>query len=89
VFGFGKETVYLGYSIEKLSRVRQILEQNGIKYNYSVTDHGGQLLDPVRGTARSAFGSAGMDAGYEKQYEVKVGKKDSETAKKLLMEVNG
>jgi hypothetical protein len=76
---FNKEEIYIGYSMEELSKVRGILENKGIKYTYKVIDRSGQWLG--RGTTRGNFGIIGMNSNYEKQYVVSVKKKDSENAK--------
>lgn len=88
MFGFGKETAYLGYSLSELSSVRDILSQNKIKYNIKTINHQGQFLTLGRGTIRGSFGSAGMNMDYEKQYEVLVNKKDYENAKYLLRDIH-
>ncbi|MGG0666672.1 hypothetical protein ABE042_21575 [Viridibacillus arvi] len=62
---FNKEVVYIGYSIEELSKVRAILKREGIDYTYKVIDPSGQWVGP--GTTRGNFGSFGMNKKYEKQ----------------------
>ncbi len=47
---FNKEDVYIGYSIEGLSKARRILNQEGIKYTCKVINHSGQWFR--RGTIR-------------------------------------
>ena len=76
MFLFNKEDVYIGYSLEELSKVRGILEKEGIKYTYKVINHSC--------TIRGKFGSIGMKMGYEKQYVVSVKKSDYEKAKYLV-----
>lgn len=79
MFFFNKEDIYIGYSMEELSKVRGILESKGIKYTYKVINHSGQWLG--QGTTRGNFGSIGMNSNYEKQFVVSVKKKDSKNAK--------
>jgi hypothetical protein len=79
MFFFQKEEVYIGYSMEELSRVRGILKSKGIKYTYKVINQSGQWMG--QGTIRGNFGSAGMNSNYENQYVVFVKRKDSEIAK--------
>ncbi|MGN7300314.1 hypothetical protein [Ferdinandcohnia sp. SAFN-114] len=79
---FNKEDVYIGYSMEELSKVRDILASNGIKCTYSVINSSGKMVG--RGTTRGNFGSAGMNHNYEKQYVVSVKKKDFEEAKYII-----
>ena len=85
IFFLNKEDVYIGYSIEELSKVRRIISQEGIKYTYKVINHSGQWLR--RGTIRGNFGSYGMNMAYERQYVVSVKKKDYEKAKYLVNSV--
>lgn len=85
MFFLNKEEIYIGYSMEELSKVRGILKSKGIKYTYKVIDLSGQGLE--RGTTRGNFGSIGMNSNFEKQYVVSVKKKDSEVAKYLVNSV--
>jgi len=78
MFLFNKEEVYIGYSIKELSKVRGILEKEGIKYTYKIINCSGS------DTARRNFGSFGMNMDYEKQYVVSVKKIDCEKAKYLV-----
>ena len=78
---FNKEDVYIGYSMEELSKVRETLENEGIKYSYKVVNHSGQWSG--RGTKRGDFGSYGINMDYEKQYVVSVNRKDFEKAEYL------
>jgi hypothetical protein len=82
MFLFNKEDVYIGYSIEELSKVRDTLENEGIKYSYKVVNRSGQWSR--RGTRRGTFGSYGINMDYEKQYTVYVHRKDFERAKHLV-----
>ncbi len=85
MFLFNKEDVYIGYSLEELTKIREILDKESIRYNYKVLNHSGQWL--AGGTTRGKFGSYGMDMNYEKQYVVSVNKIDSELAKYLVNRV--
>lgn len=71
--------MYIGYSLEELSKVRGILEKEGIKYTYKVINHSGMT--------RSKFGSFGMNMDYEKQYVLSVKKNDYEKAKYLISSI--
>ena len=82
MFFFLKEEIYIGFLIEELAKVRDILNQENIKYTIKVTDPSGQWVGP--GTVRGNFGSFGMNSNYEKQYSVFVNKKDAEHAKYLV-----
>jgi len=79
MYFFIKEDVYIGYSMEKLSKVRAILNSEGIKFTYKIIDPSAQWIG--HGTKRGNYGSFGMNRNYEKQYVVSVKKKDAENAK--------
>lgn len=81
MFLFNKEDVYMGYSIEELSRVRDILQSEGIKYSYKVINHSGKDV------TRRNFGSYGMNMNYEKQYVVTVKRNCYEKATYLVQKV--
>ena len=68
----------IGYSIEELSKVRESLENESIKYSYKVVNRSGQ------GTRRGKLGSYGINMDYEKQYTVYVHRKDFEKAKHIV-----
>ncbi len=82
MFFFLKEEIYIGFSMEDLAKVRDILNQENIKYTIKGMDPSGQWVGP--GTVRGNFGSFGMNSNYEKQYSVFVKKKDAEHAKYLV-----
>jgi hypothetical protein len=79
MFFFNKEDIYIGFLMEELTKVKEILESKGIKYTYKVINHSGQWLG--RGTTRQTVGNVGINSDYENQYVVSVRKKDSETAR--------
>ena len=54
---FNKESVYVGYSLDKLLKVREALEKEGIKYSYKVKNHSGQWM--ARGTRREDLEALG------------------------------
>lgn len=80
-----KKDVYIGYSMEEVSKVREILENECIKYSYKVVNHSGQWLE--RGTTRGNFGSLGMNMKYEKEHIVSVKKNDYEKAIDIINKV--
>lgn len=82
MFFFLKEEIYVGFSMKELAKVRNILDQENVKYTIKVTDSFGQSVGP--GTVRGNVGSFGVDSNYEKQYSVLVKKKDAEHAKYLV-----
>lgn len=76
MFLFNKEEVYIGYSIEDLSRIINILKENNIKYNHREINHS-------RNRGRG-LGNYGINKSYEIQYTVFVNKKDKEEAVYLI-----
>lgn len=85
MFIFDKEDVYIGYSLDELFKVRDILEKEGIKYIYKVVNHSGLWLG--RGTRRGKLGSFGMNMEYLKQYIVSVKRYDFKKAQQLVNSV--
>lgn len=79
MFLFNKKDVYIGYSMEELSKVREVLENQDIKYTYKVINHSA--------ATRGKFGSLGINMKYEKQYIISVRKDDYEKAKYLVNSV--
>ncbi|MEH7107487.1 hypothetical protein [Bacillus sp. JJ1764] len=79
MFFFNKEEVYIGFSMEDFSKVREILKSKGIKYTYKIIDHSAKWMSG--GTSRGNYGSIGMNSKFEKQYVISVKKKDSENAR--------
>lgn len=76
MFLFNSEEVYLGYSLEELSKVRECLAMEGIKYKYKVVSHSSH--------SRGRYGSMGLNMNYEKQYYVYVKNVDYERSKYLV-----
>jgi len=85
MFLFDKEDVYIGYSMGELSKIREILEKESIKYTYKVINHSGQWLG--RGMTRGNFGSVGMNRDYERQYVISVKKNNCDKAKYIVNKV--
>ena len=83
MFLLNSESVYIGYSIEELERIKNLLTQEGIAYRCKVLSHSAQW--GTIGTKRGTFGSAGLNQGYEKQYELLVKSKDYNRAKQLIL----
>ncbi|MCQ4637300.1 hypothetical protein NE619_11250 [Anaerovorax odorimutans] len=81
---FNKETVYQGYSLGELAKVRNVLAQNGIKYK--VKTNNGSGGGSVTGGRRGITGPAGMQSRFERQYEVVVNREDAEQARYLINE---
>ena len=81
---FKKETVYMGYSMEELAMVRSVLGRNQIAYKVKTKNPSGEWF--IGGSRRGTVGSAGMNADYERQYEVFVAPEDAEQARYLINE---
>ena len=73
---FNSEEVYMGYSLEELSKVRECLALDNIKYDYKVISHTSH--------SRGRYGSFGINVNYDRQYCVYVKRKDFERAKYLV-----
>lgn len=76
MFLFNCEDVYIGYSLDELSKVRECLSLEKIKYDYKIVSHSSY--------SRGRFGSLGINMNYEKQYNVYVKRKDYKKAKYLV-----
>ncbi len=85
MFLFNKEDVYIGYSMEELAKVREILSRESIEYRYKIINSSTPGLG--RSATRGNLGSRGMKMDYDKQYVVSVKKSDYETAKYLVNKV--
>lgn len=79
-FNRKNQSVYIGYDIKEFNDIRNLLETNGIDYDYKVNNHQGQFLAPGAGTIRGSFGSLGTDLDRAYEYEIKVFPKDAEKA---------
>lgn len=79
---FCKKSFYVGNSMTEFNRLRTILEENNIKYSYSVMDREGSFIAPGRGVGRSVMGLSNHHD--EKIYKLEINKKDYEIAKAFL-----
>lgn len=84
MFGIAERTVYLGNSLELFNKVRNLLEDNKIKYKYDIKNHQTALMSPGRGTARTVVGSFGKLSEYDSLYEIKVNEKLFDKANYLI-----
>lgn len=82
MFIFNYENVYIGYSLEELEKVRNILSFENIKHKYKIINHNNQW--GLIGTKRGHCGNFKINRNYEKQYNVYVKKHDYENAKYLI-----
>lgn len=79
MFFFNKEEVYIGYSLEEFSKIREILSCHSIKYTYRVINHTGH--------SRGVNGMFGVDRKFDIQYMVSVKSKDYNSAKYFANQV--
>lgn len=78
------ESVYIGHDLKEFNRIREILDNAGIKYDYKVRNHQNQFLMPGEGTIRGKFGSLGMDLEIAYEYEIKVYPEAAEKSKYII-----
>ena len=80
IFLFIKEDVYIGFSIEEVSKVINILKENNIKYTRKV-------INDLRYGDRFSLSRVGVNIDYQTQYTISVGKNDYTEAKYLVNKV--
>ena len=85
---FDKKSVYIGNSISEFNKIRNILEEQKIKYTYDLIDRQGTFLGPGIGVARSINGLSSEENSFEKLYEIKMHKKDYEKIANLIFKIN-
>lgn len=76
------ESVYIGYSLTELEKVKDLLVRAGIKYKQKTVNHSAQW--GLIGSKRRMFSSVGINQEYEKQYTVWVKNPDYAVAKRLI-----
>lgn len=77
---FIKEDVYIGYSIEEVSKVINILKENNIEYTH-------EAINDSRYGDRFSLSRVGVNIDYQIQYTISVGKSDYAKAKYLVNKV--
>ena len=80
MFLFNMEEVYIGYSIEDLSKIINILIENNIKYKY-------KSLKRLRSDERFSLRKVGVNMDYETQHTVSVSQSDYDEAKYFVNKV--
>lgn len=80
IFFFNKEDIYIGYSIEDVSKITSILTKNNIKYKHTVV----KLLRSDEGFS---LRRVGVDMDYDTQYTISVKQSDCEEAKYLINKI--
>ena len=77
---FINEDVYIGYSIEEVSKVINILKESNIKYTH-------KAINDLRYGDRFSLSRVGVNIEYQTQYIISVGKSDYTEAKYLVNKV--
>lgn len=77
MFLFDKEDVYIGYSIDEVSKIINILNENSIKYAHKV-------IKNLKSRGRFNLERLGMNRDYDTQYIISVNQSDHEKAKYLV-----
>lgn len=80
MFLFNKEDIYIGYSIEDVSKIIGVLKENNIKYKHRVV----KLL---RNDERFSLRRVNIDMNYETQYTISVKQSDCDNAKYLVNKI--
>lgn len=77
MFLFNKKEVYMGYSIEEVSKVINILTENNIEYEK-------KLINLLRSDEKFTLRRVGVNMDYTTQYIVYVKKCDYEKAEYII-----
>ena len=76
------ESLWIGTDMIQFNAIRDILDQEKIKYKYKTYNHLGEWAGS--GTLRGNFGSVGNPTSQSIQYEIFVAKKDLEKAQAVM-----
>ena len=76
MFLLNKEDVYIGYSIEDVSNILDILKKNNIKYKH-------KIVKLLRNDERFSIKRVNVNMNYETQYTISVKQSDYKKAKYL------
>lgn len=77
---WNRQELYMGNSMEEYARIKQVLAQNGIRYDMKVSD----LSSPTAFSSNRAFGTFGLNHSVLKLYYVYVHKNDYDKAVYLI-----
>lgn len=80
MFLFNKEEIYIGYSIEDVSKIISTLTENNIKYEHKV-------LSLLSSDERFSLRRVNLNMDYETQYTISVKESDYEKAKYLVNKI--
>ena len=82
---FHRRELVLTLSMERQADIRAILSANGIDYQVKTTN---LQNAPMAGSERARRGSFGIQSEHSYEYKIYVHKKDYDTAKQLLANLN-
>lgn len=82
---FNRRELVLTLSMERQADIRAILSANGIDYQVKTTN---LQNAPMAGSERARRGSSGIQSEHSYEYKIYVHKKDYDTAKQLLANLN-
>lgn len=74
MFLFNKGDVYIGYSLDEVSKIVNILNEKNIKYTH-------KILKYLCHDEKYSFKRVGLNMDYEAQYTISVNSNDFEDAK--------
>ena len=77
MFLLNKEDVYIGYSIEDVSNILDILKKNNIKHKH-------KIVKLLRNDERFSIKRVNVNMNYETQYTISVKQSDYKKAKYLI-----
>jgi len=80
MFLFDKEDIYIGYSLDEVSKITNILSEKNIKYTHKIFKY-------LNRSERFSLKRVGINMAYETQYTISVKKKDYDEAKYLVNKV--
>lgn len=80
IYLFTKQDIYIGYSIDEVSKIINILNENNIKYTY-------RTVSNVKSRNKFTLEMVGMNKDYETQYTISVKQDDYEKAKYFINKI--
>ena len=78
---WNRKEVFVGYSLEKFSKVRETLNANKIKHTYKVVDQNNKY---IFGSRQARISNFGENMNYSKTYYIYVHKQDYDEACAVL-----
>lgn len=81
---FNRKMIFTSFSMESQADVRNLLDNNGIRYYVKVVNR--RSASPFANGTRSRTGSFGEDFSHMYEYVIYVHKKDFESANKCIQD---